>query len=289
MKYAYYPGCSAESTARDQYSSTKAVAKALGIDLVEPEGWTCCGSTPAHQVNHDLAISLAAANLLKVGDMGLDMVVSCASCYSRMKIANHEITRSLETRKRVAEALGTDYDGSVRVRHFIEVLLDDLGLDTVKRAFTHSLGGLKVASYYGCLLVRPAAVTGFDDPENPVSMDRLVDAMGGESLNWPHKVECCGASLTLTRSDLVVRLSDSIIGMAKDSGADCIAVACPMCQINLDMRQGDILRETGKRYGMPIMYITQLLGLCLGISNHDLGLGKLIHSPKAVVESVARI
>jgi heterodisulfide reductase subunit B len=289
MKYAYYPGCSAESTARDQYMSTRAVAKALGIDLIEPDGWTCCGSTPAHQVNHDLALSLAAANLLKVKDMGIDMVVSCASCFSRMKIANHEISGNAETRERVADALGKDYDGSVRVRHFIEVILEDLGLDTVKKAFTHSLGGLKIASYYGCLLVRPNEVTRFDDPENPVSMDKLVNAMGGESLNWPCKVDCCGASLTLTRSDLVVKLTDTIIGMAKDSGAECIAVACPMCQINLDMRQGDIARETGKRYDMPIMYITQLMGLCLGISNHDLGLSKLIHSPKEITNSVVRI
>ena len=113
--------------------------------------------------------------------------------------------------------------------------------------------------------MRPHEVTGFDDPENPVYMDRLIDAMGGESLDWPHKVECCGGSLTLTRPDLVVKLADSIIGMAKDSGAECIAVACPMCQMNLDMRQGDIFKATGRRYDMPVMYITQLMGVCLGL------------------------
>ena len=286
MKYAYYPGCSAESTARDQYASTVAVAGALGIDLVEPEGWTCCGSTPAHQVSHDLAVSLAAANLLKVKDMGLDMVVSCASCYSRMKIANHEITNDPETRRRVAEALGRDYDGTVKVRHFIEVILEDLGLDALRGALKHSLGGARVASYYGCLLVRPAEVTGFDDPENPVYMDRIVEALGGESLDWPHKVECCGASLTLTRSDLVERLSGGIIDMARESGADCVAVACPMCQINLDMRQGGAGAGSGN--GMPVLYITQLMGLCLGVSHHNLGLGKLIHSSRVIADAVAR-
>lgn len=286
MNYAYYPGCSAESTARDQYESTRAVSRALGIDLVEPKGWTCCGSTPAHQVNNDLAVSLAAANLLKVKKMGLDMVVSCASCFNRMKAANHEITADPAMRGRVADALGEDYDGSVRVRHFIEVVLEDLGIASFKKKLTRTLGGMKVASYYGCLLVRPAEVTGFDDPENPVSMDLLVRAMGGVGLDWPHKVECCGASLTLTRPDLVVKLSDSIMGMARDSGADCIAVACPMCQMNLDMRQDDILKTTGKRYDMPVMYITQLMGLCLGLSEHELGLNKLIHSPREVVNTV---
>lgn len=286
MKYAYYPGCSAESTARDQYASTVAVARALGIDLVEPEGWTCCGSTPAHQVDHDLAVSLAAANLLKVRDMGLDMVVSCASCYSRMKIANHEIKKDPLTRQRVAVALGRDYDGSVRVRHFIEIILEDLKLDALREALKSSLRGARVASYYGCLLVRPAEVTGFDDPENPVSMDRIVDALGGESLEWPHKVECCGASLTLTRPDMVKTLSKGIVAMAREAGADCIAVACPMCQINLDMRQG-AGAEAGR--GMPVLYITQLIGLCLGISHHDLGLGKLIHSAGEIEGVIARI
>jgi heterodisulfide reductase subunit B2 len=286
MRYAYFPGCSAESTARDLHLSTLAVARALGIEFAEPEGWTCCGTTMAHQVDHDLSLSLAAANLLKVKEMGLDMAVSCASCYSRMKIANHEIAAKPEKRESVAAALGRDYDGSVRVRHFVEIVVEDLGIEAFKRALTHSLGGLKVAPYYGCLMVRPPEVAGLDDPENPVYMDRLIDAMGGESLDWPHKVECCGGSLTLTRSDLVIKLSESIIAMARDSGAECLAVACPMCQINLDMRQEDIFKATGKRYDMPVIYISQLMGSCLGMSGDALGLNKLIVSPKEAMEHV---
>jgi heterodisulfide reductase subunit B2 len=292
MNYAYFPGCSAESTARDLHQSTLAVARALEIALIEPPGWTCCGTTMAHQVDHDLSISLAAANLLKAKDLGLEMVVSCASCYSRMKIANHEITTNPKIRRIVAEALGRDYDGSVKVRHFMEIVLQDVGLKAFKKKLTRSLQGLKVAAYYGCLLVRPPEITGFDDPENPVYMETLIDAMGGVGLDWPHKVECCGGSLTLTRSDLVVKLSKSIIAMAKDAGADCIAVACPMCQINLDMRQDDIFRATGRRYDMPILYLTQLMGSCLGLSESALGFNKLIVSPAAamnVVRSQARL
>jgi len=286
MKYAYFPGCSAESTARDLYLSTMAVARALGIEFTEPEAWSCCGTTMAHQVDHDLSLSLAAVNLLKVKDMGLDMVVSCASCYSRMKIANHEISTNPKKREIVSAALGRDYDGAVKVRHFVEILIEDIGLDAFKKALTHSLGGLKVASYYGCLMVRPPEVAGFDDPENPVYMDRLINAMGGVGLDWPHKVECCGGSLTLTRSDLVVKLSESIIAMAKDSGAECMAVACPMCQINLDMRQDDIFKAAGRRHDMPIIYISQLMGSCLGISEDALGLNKLIVSPKEAMNHV---
>jgi heterodisulfide reductase subunit B len=286
MKYAYYPGCSAHSTARDMHESTVAVAGALGIDLVEPAGWTCCGATAAHQTDRILAASLPAATLITVKDMGLDMVANCAACYNRMKVANHEVSTDSAVRKSVGDAIGRDYDGSVKVRHLIEVLLEDIGLDAIKDALKHSLNGLKVACYYGCLLVRPHEVTNFDDPENPTSLDRLVTAMGAESLDWPHKVECCGGGLSMSRTDVVVNLTDAIVGMAKAAGAECIAVSCPMCQINLDMRQADIEKQTGTRYDMPVLYVTQLLGLCLGISPDELGLKRLMVSPSPVVQAV---
>jgi heterodisulfide reductase subunit B len=286
MKYAYYPGCSAHSTARDMHESAVAVAGALGIDLIEPAGWTCCGATAAHQTDPVLAASLPAANLLKVKDMGLDMVANCAACYNRMKVANHEVSTDPAMRKLVSDAVGRDYDGSVKVRHIVEVLLEDIGLDVIKSALKSSLNGLQVACYYGCLLVRPHEVTNFDDPENPTSLDRLVTAMGGVSLDWPHKVECCGGGLSMSRTDIVVSLTDSIVGMAKAAGARCIAVSCPMCQINLDMRQQDIEKKTGTRHDMPVLYITQLLGLCLGILPDELGLDKLMVSPASVIEKI---
>jgi len=286
MRYAYYPGCSAESTARDMHQSTLAVAKALGIDLVEPKGWTCCGATAGHQTDRLLAVSLPAANLTKVQDMKLDMMVNCAACYSRMKVANHEIAAHSEIRQGVREALDRDYDGSVKVRHLLEVLLEDVGLPAIKRAVKRPLNGLKVACYYGCLLVRPPKILKFDDPENPTSLDRLVTAMGGTSLEWPSKVECCGGGLSLSRTDVVIQLTGSIIDMAASVGADCIAVSCPMCQVNLDLRQQDINRQTGKNYQIPIVYITQLLGLCLGIGPGELGFNKLMVPASVVLEKV---
>jgi heterodisulfide reductase subunit B len=219
--------------------------------------------------------------------MGLDIVVNCAACFSRLKMANYEVQEHPDMREKVADAIGVDYDGSVKVRHLMEVLLEDYGLAELENKFNHSLNGLKVAAYYGCLLVRPHEVTKFDDPENPTSMDRLITAMGGESLDWPSKTECCGNSMSLTtRSDLVVNLSDSIIGMAQAAGAECMAVACPLCQVNLDLRQIDIQKQTGRRYDMPIIYITQLMGLCLGIPMEKLGLNKLVVSPSPVINAV---
>jgi heterodisulfide reductase subunit B len=268
------------------HQSTLAVARALGIDLVEPKGWTCCGATAGHQTNRLLAVALPAANLTKVQDMKLDMMVNCAACYSRMKVANHEISSHPTIRQGVREALDRDYDGSVKVRHLLEVLLEDVGLPAIKQAVKRPLNGLKVACYYGCLLVRPPKILKFDDPENPTSLDRLVTAMGGKSLEWPSKVECCGGGLSLSRTDVVVELSGSIIDMAAGVGADCIAVSCPMCQVNLDLRQQDINKQTGKNYQIPIVYITQLLGLCLGIGPGDLGFDKLMVPATNVLKKV---
>lgn len=287
MRYAYFPGCSAESTARDMHQSTLAVARALGIELVEPEGWTCCGATAGHQTDPFLAVSLPAANLAKVQDLKLDMVVSCAACFSRMKVANHEITAYRGMREQVSQALERDYDGSVKVRHFLEVLLDDVGLQAISHAVKKPLKNLKVACYYGCLLVRPPKILKFDNPENPTSLDRLVKAIGGQSLDWPGKVECCGGGLSLSRTDVVVQLTDSILDMACQAGADCIAVSCPMCQVNLDLRQQDINKQTGKNYHLPILYITQLVGLCLGLRPEDLGFEKLMVSASTVLEKAA--
>jgi heterodisulfide reductase subunit B2 len=286
MKYAYYPGCSAESTARDQYMSVQEVSKALGIELIEPKGWTCCGSTPAHNTDRMLSIALPAANLLMAKKMGLDMVVFCAACYNRMKVANYEIQTNPKIRKEIADSLGEDYDGSVKVRHFVEVLVKDIGIKKLQESFTHSLNGLKVVNYYGCLLVRPYEATHFDDPENPTIMDSLVTIMGGESIDWPHKVECCGGGFAITRTDIVIELSNSILGMAKAAGAQCMAVACPMCQVNLDLRQSDINKSKSTNYNIPVVYITQLAGLCLGFSPEKLGIEKCVVSPKPIIEAV---
>ena len=286
MKYAYYPGCSAESTARDQYMSIREVSKALGIELIEPKGWTCCGSTPAHHTDRILSIALPAANLLLAKKMGLDMVVFCAACYNRMKVANYEIQTNPKIRKKISDSLGEDYDGSVIIHHFVEVLVKNIGIRKLQEAFTHSLDGLKVVNYYGCLLVRPHQATNFDDPENPMIMDSLVTIMGGESIDWPHKVECCGGGFALTRTDIVIELSNSILGMAKAARAQCMAVACPMCQVNLDLRQSDINEIKSTNFNIPIVYITQLVGLCLGISPEKLGMDKCVVSPKSIIEAV---
>jgi heterodisulfide reductase subunit B len=286
MKYAYYPGCSAHSTARDMHESCLETAKALGIELNEIKGWTCCGASAAHQTDRVLAASLASANLLAAKQMGMDMVVNCAACYSRSKAANYEIIHSEEMRQSVADSLGQPYDGSVPVRHFVEILAKDFGLARLRKKIVNSLKGLKVASYYGCYLVRPAEVTGFDDPENPTILENLINVMGGSNVEWSGKVDCCGGMQNLTQTEITVRRSAAVIEMAQSAGAECIVVACPMCQISLDLRQADMEKLLGKKYNMPIIYVTQLLGLALGISSEKLGFDRLMVSPAEIIKTV---
>jgi len=283
MKYAYYPGCSAHSTARDMHESCLAVAKALDIELNEIKGWTCCGASAAHQTDRNLAVSLASANLLLAKEMGMDMVVNCAACYNRSKVANYEIKNSEEVKQSVADSLGEIYDGSVPVRHFVEILLKDVGPAKLRKKIINPLKDLKVAAYYGCYLVRPPEATNFDDPENPTILESLIDVTGGASVEWSGKVDCCGGMQNLTRTEITVRRSAAVIEMAKAAGAECIVVACPMCQISLDVRQADMEKLLGKKYDMPIIYLTQLLGLALGLSPKELGLNKLMVSPAAIL------
>jgi len=283
MSYAFFPGCSLEGTAWDFLKSTKAVAKKLGVKMPEIEDWICCGSTPAHQSDHLLSLALPAKNLLAAG--GNTVAVCCASCYSRLKTANHEISADQLTRKRVADVIGADYDGTTPVAHFLEILVNDIGVGKIAESVTKPLKGLKVVSYYGCLLSRPPGVVQFDDPENPMLMDRVLKAAGAEVIDWPHKTECCGAGYGITDVGIVKQLSHEILGMAKSAGADAIATACPLCQLNLDLRQDAIERENNTQYDLPVFYFTQLLGLALGIPRKSLGLRSMIVSPKELLDS----
>lgn len=275
MKYTFFPGCSLESTARDFSDSTKAVTNALGIELVELPGWTCCGSTPAHSVDATLSIALPVRNLAAAAELGSDLVVVCAACYSRLQTANVALKNDPELRKRIEDVAGVKYDGSVRVRHLLEIMVTDVGIENIKGKATKSLNRLKVAPYYGCLLSRPRELSIFDDPEAPQMMEDLLIALGADPVQWPHALECCGGSLGITNRAATEQLGRDILEMAKAAGAECLAAACPLCQSNLDMRQKDIEAMYGTNFGLPVLYFTQLIGLALGLPEKSLGLDRL--------------
>jgi heterodisulfide reductase subunit B len=275
VKYAYFPGCSLESTAWDFDRSTRAVCRALGIELEEIPNWTCCGSTPAHSTNGALAVALPVFNLQKAQAMGRPVLTACASCYARLRTANHEVRNEPAQRERVQRVTGKPYDGQVEVHHVLDVLVNHFGLDKVRQKIQRPLSGLRVACYYGCLLSRPPEVVAFDNPENPTCMDNLVAAMDAEPVVWPYKTECCGASLSISNSDVVSRLGGKLVAMARQAEAQCIVVACPLCQLNLDLRQADARKIDAALPETPVLYITQLLGLALGLPAAELGLDAL--------------
>lgn len=273
-----------DSTARDFKMSAIAICERLGVKLEEIPGWTCCGSSPAHASDPSLAASLPVLNLLKAQSVGGDVVTACASCYSRLRAANDSMSRKGTARDKVDRMVGEEYRGETAVRHLLDVLVNDVGIDLIRDYVETTLRGLKVACYYGCLLSRPPKVVAFEDSENPTSLDRLVEALGGKPVEWPSKVECCGAGLGLTAPSVMKDLTFGVLDMAEQAGARCIVVACPLCQSNLDLRQKESCEAGGRKITMPILYFTQLLGLALGIEPKTLGLDKLITSPKEVLE-----
>ena len=219
MKYAYFPGCSLESTAWDFDLSTRAVCRQLGIELEEIPNWVCCGSTPAHSSNASLAVALPVMNLQKAQAMGRPVLTACASCYARLRTANHLVRNETPERQRAERVTGKPYDGEVEVLHVLDVLVNCFGLDRIRHKVQQPLAGLRVACYYGCLLTRPPDVVAFDNAENPTCMDELVAALGAEPVVWPYKTECCGASLSITRSNVVERLGRRLLLMARQAGA----------------------------------------------------------------------
>ncbi len=247
MQVSYYPGCSLHGTAAEYEASTQAVSRLIGVELLELPDWNCCGASSAHSTNESLAHDLAARNLVIAEREGKDVVVPCAACYSRLKAAESQ-----------------DRKGEIAILSLLEFLASRDQMEKIKRLKTRSLAGLKVVCYYGCLLVRPPRVTRAANYENPQEMDRLMTALGAEAIPWSYKTDCCGASLVLTRTDIVRRLIQKILDGAQRAGAEAVVVACPLCQANLDTRQEEISREVGKEYALPVLYLTELIGLALG-------------------------
>jgi len=273
-RYAYYPGCSLHSTAREYDASTRAVAKVAGVELVEIPDWNCCGASSAHVTDPFLGFALPARTLAQGEEMGMDITAPCAACYGRLTAAKEEAHRHPDLVRRFEAATGRKFTGRSRVLNVLELLGEPKVAAAIAAGVPKPLEGLKVAPYYGCLLVRPPKVTHFDNTERPVTMDRLLESVGATAVDFPFKTECCGASLGITRVDLTIELAARIMEAAKRAGAEAVAVACPLCQTNLDGRQAAAGVKRRDKYGLPIYYITQLVGLALGCRPSELGLGR---------------
>ena len=278
LNYSYYPGCSLHASAKEYDESTRGLFKALQIGLQEVPDWLCCGATPAHNVDELLSLSLCAKNLSLADGVEGDLAVACAACFSRLKVTQHKLADDPQKRHQVEYAI----NGSVpekRVKHLLEILAKDYGLERLQSSVKKPLAGLKVACYYGCLLTRPPEVPELDCTEAPTIMERVIGATGAQTVNWSHRLECCGANFTLSRPGVVLKLSGDILASAKSAGADCLMVACPLCHGNLDIRQKEIEEASGERFNMPVFYMTQLLALAAGVAPGKLGFDSMMVSP----------
>jgi heterodisulfide reductase subunit B len=287
-KYAFYPGCSLETGGIEYGMSSEAVAKALGIELLEVPDWNCCGASSAHMTDHLLSLALPARIMALAETLPVSEIVApCAACHARFASVEYELGRDEVLKQKVNSLLERPYTGKVKLKYFLDLFANPETLAEIEKKVTKSLKGLKVACYYGCLFVKPPKIMNFiDDPEDPQAMDNIMRVLGAEPVQWPYKTECCGASLGVTCEDQCTKLCNDILRFARDSGADCIVAACPLCQANLDMRQVTVEKKYGISYRMPIPFFTQLIGLAMGLDTRTLGFGKLFVDPARMLKKV---
>jgi heterodisulfide reductase subunit B len=283
-KYAYYPGCSLHSTGSEYDVSFRAVCEKLGVDIEEIKGWICCGTSPAHCTSRLLSLALPYQNLYLAQKMGAtDVVAPCAACFARLKTAVHEAAEDPDMAGQIREVLKGPLPESMNILSPLEIFNGGANPAT---AVTKQLPGLKVVCYYGCLLTRPSKVMQFDECEYPMAMDNLLGSLGITTLDWSYKTECCGGALAMTRTDVVLKLTHDILEEALAVGANAIAVACPLCHVNLDTRQAEVEQQYGTRYDLPVFYFTQLMGLAFGIPPDKLGLQKHFVSADALLAGI---
>lgn len=273
MRIGYYPGCSLEGSSKEYNDSLFAVAEKCGVTLEEIKDWSCCGASAAHNLNHDLALALPARTLALAEKQGLtEMVVPCAACYSRMAGTQNEISNNVAVKTKIEGFIDLKLSAEVKILTVFEFLKKYIF--PVADQFIVNKLNQKAACYYGCLYSRPKEIAVVDQIENPMEMDDVMTKAGATPIDWAFKTECCGAGLSVSRTDIVAKLSGKIIEDAVDRGAESIVVACPMCHMNLDMRRPEIKKQLKKDINIPVLFITQALGLSMGIPADKLGLNK---------------
>jgi len=275
MDYTYYPGCSLTHSSRPYDMSTRAVFQRLGLRLHELEDWNCCGATVYMSVKETVSFAISARNLAMAERLGRDVVAPCSACYLVLNKTNRFLREMPQLNHDVNEALaavGLKYSGTVRVRHPLEVLVNDVGIEEIANRAARRLEGLKIAEYYGCQIVRPERT--FDDQEFPQTMDKLFGALGAENVYFPMKVRCCGGMLMTTSNEVAMKLCRDLIECAQGNGADCIVTTCPLCQMNLAAYQDRLSKQFDIDLHIPILWFTELLGIALGMDLGTLGLDR---------------
>lgn len=257
MKLLYYPGCSLEGTARDYDDSIKEVARLLELELEELEDWNCCGASSAHMTDHALAIELSMRNLMLAKGRGADLLVPCSACFQRLCSADHALRGDPQRWGQ------KQYEPDFEIIHLTNLLARPEHLERIAREVKHSLKGLKLACYYGCLSLRPPLITGATDHEDPRNLERIISALGAEPVRWSHKTECCSGSLTMARPDIARQLVSDVAEAARHGGAKALVTDCPMCQANLESRQVDGAGKSDGARPLPVFFATELVAAAL--------------------------
>jgi len=274
-QYAYYPGCSLESLGKNYHISALAVSTGLGLELKELEDWNCCGATAYFPVDELLAYTLVSRNLAIAEKTGLeDFVAPCSACYKNAYTTNKYLKADPDLAEHINYALEEDHlqvEGRMKVRHLIEVFIEDVGLEEISKKVVNPLKGLRVAPYYGCQIVRPRKDK--EDVENPQFFEQLLSVIGAQPIEYASKTRCCGGSLIITNRKAALDMVYKLLQNAVDSGANMIATTCPMCDVNVEVYQSQVNREFGTNFSIPVMYFTQLMGMAMGIEPKRIGVG----------------
>ena len=292
MKYLYYPGCSLKSTGKSYEESLLAVFKTLKVDITELNDWNCCGATAYMAIDDTSAYAIASRNLAIAEEQfknedEINVIAPCSACYMVLLKTKSYMEEYPCERAKINNALkkaGLNYSGKIKVRHPLDVLVNDIGVDEIIKAVKHPLNNIKVASYYGCQTVRP--ISAFDDARDPQTMDILAKAIGADPVDWPLKTRCCGASLTGTIGEVGMPLSYILLKEAVKRRADVVATSCPLCQFNLECYQDDMSSKFKTDMNIGVVYFSQLLGLAFGLSPKELGMNRLFVKPENVYKVV---
>jgi heterodisulfide reductase subunit B len=287
MKISYYPGCTLKNHAKNFEDSTICALNSIGVEVEELSRWNCCG-TVFSLTTDDLIHHVAPIrNLIRVKEADYDKVMTvCAMCYNTLKRANERIKsdpESLDILNNFMDREELQYEGDVQVYHLLEFLKDDIGFEAVAEKVVKPLKELKVASYYGCLLVRPKEI-GFDDMENPTILDDLMEALGADPVDFPYKTECCGAYQTVDKPEIIADRTNQILTSAREHGAEVVVVSCPLCAFNLDQRQKQTAEIYPEFKHIPVLYFTQPLAIALGCSEETLRFDLNFIDPKPVLK-----
>lgn len=275
MRYAFYPGCSALGTSPELYKSTMKVAKALDIQLDEMTDASCCGTSALKNLDPPLADAINTRTLAMAEQKGLDILTICGTCQGVLSHVNKRVSEEADLRDAANGAIvdsGLRYEGTVKVKHLLWALIADYGVDKLKKKLHHQLRGIKIAPFYGCHILRLSRDLGFDDPENPTSLETIIEATGADVVRYDGRIKCCGFPVILTDEPAALTMTANNLLEAKKNGADLVVTPCPLCHINLDSYQRPAEKHAGQEINLPVLHLSQMIGLALGMSEKELGI-----------------